>query len=70
MGFHWPNFFKPHAVIPHVVFVTRKEPRESKELRAGKELALLQYLASRGVTQPEQLRAARELGATVRLGRG
>ena len=64
-------FFRPKPVPqPKVVFVTRKEPRKSKAARESKELALLQFLASKGVTQPEQLRAARELGATVRLGRG
>ena len=70
MGFHWPLFHKPEPQRREVVFVTRKEPKKFRAARESKEAELLSYLASKGVTSPEQLRSARELGASVRLGRG
>ena len=73
MGFHWKLFRKPEP-LPHVVIryvaATKGENTEVRNRRASKEAELISFLASKGITQPEQLRAARELGASVRLGRG
>ena len=66
------RFFRPKPVpqpLPHIVFVTRKEPKKFRAARESKEIELYQFLASKGITSPEQLRSARELGASVRLGR-